>query len=87
MNLADYAHLLAYHACRAEDVRILRTYGLKSYTKGEELSTAIHKLECDRVCQKGIKTMFEGHWVKQPKSVYLMLETTEYLDTSCHYSI
>ena len=87
IKLANYTHLLAYHACRAENEQIFRTQGLKPYTKDEALSAAIHKLECDRVSQKDIKTRFEELWGTQPKSVYLMLETTELLGTSCHYLI
>ena len=87
INLADYTHLLAYHACRAEDGQAYRTQGLKPYTKDEALSTAIHKLECDRVCQKDIETKFEELWGTLSKSVYLMLETTELLGPSSHYLI
>lgn len=87
IKLANYTHLLAYHACRAENEQFFRTQGLKPYTKDEALSAAIHKLECDRVSQKDIKTKFEELWGTQPKSVYLMLETTELLGTSCHYLI
>lgn len=87
IKLADYTHLLAYHACRADDEQIFRRQGLKPYTNDEALSAAIHKLECDRVSQEDIKTKFEELWGTQPKSVYLMLETTELLGTSCHYLI
>lgn len=87
IQLADYTHLLAYHACRAEDERFFRTQGLKPYTKDEALSVAIQKLECACVCQEDIKIKFEELWGTQPKNVYLMLETTELLGTSCHYLI
>ena len=87
INLTDYTHLLAYHACRAEDEQVFRTQGLKPYTKDEALSAAIHKLKCDRVCKESIETKFEELWGKQAKSVYLMLEKTELLGTSCHYLI
>jgi len=87
IKLSNYTHLLAYHACRAEDEHIFRSQGLKPYTKDEALSDAVHKLECDRVCKKNIETKFEELWGKQSKSVYLMLETTELLGESCHYLI
>ena len=87
IKLANYTHLLAYHACRAEDEQIFRTQGLKPYTRGEALSAAIHKLESTRVSRKDIETKFEELWGKQAKSVYLMLETTELLGASCHYLI
>ena len=51
------------------------------------MSAAIHKLECDPVCKESIETKFEELWGKQAKSVYLMLEKTELLGTSCHYLI
>ena len=87
IKLANYTHLLAYHACRVEDEQIFRTQGLKPYTRGEALSAAIHKLESTRVSRKDIETKFEELWGKQAKSVYLMLETTELLGASCHYLI
>ena len=87
IKLADYTHLLVYHACRAEDEQIFRTQGLKPYTKDEALSAAVRKLKCGRVCKKDIEIRLDELWGKQSKSVYLMLETTELLGTSCHYLI
>ena len=87
IKLSNYTHVLAYHACRAEDEQIFRTQGLKPYTKDEALSAAVHKLESTRVSRKDIEAKFEELWGKQAKSVYLMLETTELLRASCHYLI
>ena len=87
VKLTNYTHLLAYHACRAEDERIFRTQGLKPYTRDEALSAAVRKLEYNRVCKKAIETKFEELWGKQSKCVYLMLEPTELLGESCHYLI
>lgn len=91
ISLGDYTHVLAYHACRAEDEQLFRTQGLKPYTKDEALVCAIQKLESDRVSKEEIEAVFDLLWKEnqshQPARVWLMLETKEFLSSSGHYLI
>ena len=91
ISLDDYTHILAYHACRAEDEQLFRTQGLKPYTKDEALVCAIQKLESDWVSKEEIEAVFDSLWeeikANQPARVWLMLETKEFLSSSGHYLI
>lgn len=91
IRLSDYTHILAYHACRAEDEQIFRIQGLKPYAKEDALATAIQKLESDRVSREKIEAAFYPLWEKnqslQPTKVWLMLETKEFMSISTHYLI
>ena len=88
IRLSDYTHIRAYHACRAEDEQIFRTQGLKPYTTDEALAVAIHKLKSECVSNQAIETKFYTLWKENAHTqVWLMLETTEFFDTSTHYLI
>ena len=88
IRVSDYTHIRAYHACRADDEQIFQTQGLKPYTKDEALAVAIHKLKSERVSKQAIETKFNALWEENAHTrVWLMLETTEFFDTSTHYLI
>lgn len=88
IQLNNYTHIRAFHACRAEDEHIFRTQGLKPYTKDEALKVAIQRLECKYVSKKAIETKFNTLWEENtPTKVWLMLETAEFLSISTHYLI
>ena len=88
IQLRNYTHIRAFHACRAEDEQILRVQGLKPYTKDEALEIAVCKLEHKYVSKKAIENEFNVLWESNtPTKVWLMLETTEFLSTSTHYLI
>lgn len=91
ISLSSYTHILAYHACRAEDEQIFRTKGLRPYTRDEALAAAILKLESDRVSRKNIEAAFHSLWeetqTSRPARVWLMLQTEEFLSESTHYLI
>ncbi len=88
IQLSNYTHIRAYHACRTEDEQIFRTQGLKPYTRNEALEVAIRKLEHNYADKKAIETEFNALWESNtPTKVWLMLETTEFLSMSTHYLI
>lgn len=91
IRLNDYTHILAYHACRAEDVQVFRTQGLRLYSRDEALATAIQKLESERVSRKNIEAAFHSLWeemqTSRPARVWIMLQTEEFLSESTHYLI
>ena len=88
IQLSNYTHIRAFHACRAEDEQIFRVQGLKPYTKDEALEVAICNLEHKYVSKKAIENEFNVLWESNtPTQVWLMLETTEFLSTSTHYLI
>ena len=88
IQLRNYTHIRAFHACRAEDEQILRVQGLKPYTKDEALEIAVCKLEHKYVSKKAIENEFNVLWESNtPTKVWLMLETTEFLGTSTQYLI
>lgn len=91
IRLSNYTHILAYHACRAEDGQVFLTQGLRPYTKDEALAAAIQKLKSDRVSRNDIETVFHPLWKEtqssQPARVWLMLESEEFLSESGHYLI
>lgn len=91
IKLSNYTHILAYHACRAEDELGFRAQGLKPYTRDEALAIAIRKLESDQVSRKKIEVAFHSLWEEtqatRPARVWLMLQTEELLSDSTHYLI
>lgn len=88
IQLSNYTHIRAFHACRAENEQTFRVQGLKPYAKDEALEIAICKLEHEYVSKKAIETEFNTLWESNtPTKVWLMLETTEFLSTSTHYLI
>ena len=88
IQLSNYTHIRAYHACRAENEDIFRTQGLKPYTKDEALAVAIRKLENQRTSKEAIEAKFHELWEERISArVWLMPETTELLSTSGHYLI
>lgn len=88
IQLSNYTHIRAYHACRAEDEQIFRTHGLKPYTRDEALEVAVRKLEHNYVNRKAIEIEFNALWESNtPTKVWLMLDPTELLSISTHYLI
>lgn len=91
INLANYTHIRAYHACRAESIQTYKDNGLQAFNKETALDEAIRKLIGGRVTEVMVKEQFDTMWkdsdTNQLLKVWLMLEKSELLGNACHYLI
>lgn len=91
VNLADYTHIRAYHACRIEDENVYRNKGLVAFNPESALKDAIIKLRSGKVTELEIRNQFNLEWeslgTNYSPQIWLMLEKAELLGKSCHYLI
>lgn len=89
IQLHQYTHIRAYHACRPVSIQNYLTNGIIPYTKQEAMADAIRKLKSKK-SEKEIIDEFEKQWnesdVKNPR-VWLELNKEILINESGHYLI
>jgi len=91
IDLLDYTHIRAYHACRPENVQLYTDIGLIPYDEASALNDALQKLLGGNISEAKIREQFNKMWENsdayQRSVVWLALEKSELLGASCHYLI
>ena len=92
INISDFTHIRAYHACRIEDIKEYQVKGLQSVDESMALSNALRILGRFEKSKQRIENKFQERWDVANKDhlrfkVWLGLKKSELLGHSCHYLI
>ena len=92
INISDFTHIRAYHACRIEDIKEYQVKGLQSVDESMALSNALRILGRFEKSKQRIENKFQERWDVANKDhlrfkVWLSLKKSELLGHSCHYLI
>lgn len=89
IQLHQYTHIRAYHACRPTSIQNYLTNGIIPYTKHKAMTDAIRKLKTEK-SEKEIIDKFEKQWDKsdvKKSRVWLAVNKEILLTGSGHYLI
>ena len=92
INISDFTHIRAYHACRIEDIGEYQINGLQPVNETTALANALRILGRFEKSKQRIESKFRERWTVANEDplrfkVWLELKKSELLGDSCHYLI
>ena len=86
VDIHQYTHIRAYHACRPLDVHEYLTHGIVPYTKDKAKREAILRLG-KAISEKKIAEKFDEIWYESKEKVWLACNKRTLIEESGHYLI
>lgn len=90
LDLNEYTHIRAYHACRPIDIQKYLTEGLQIISRKQALKASLDRIKSDFITEEEIKKKFNENWKELDdihKRVWLKMNKEELLSWSGHYLI
>lgn len=90
INLYDYTHIRAYHACRPVSIQKYLINGIQVIDRAQLLKESLLRIKLDFIDEKEIKKKFNESWKELGdihKRVWLQINKKELLTYSGHYLI